>query len=81
MIFRGGRCGCGLHHARLDLHVTWTQMGESGQEWTRITLPLTSTRVSSRGVQENRVHSITVHSLEVPNLDFQPVHQHPNFKL
>ena len=35
--------------------------------------PSTSTRVSYGGVQENRVHSITVNSLEVPNLNFQPV--------
>ena len=34
---------------------------------------LTSIRVSKRGVQENQVHSITIQSLEVPNLNFQPI--------
>ena len=39
----------------------------------RPTVPLNNFRVRTDGVQENQVHSITIQSLEVPNLNFQPI--------
>ena len=36
-------------------------------------VPLNNFRVRTDGVQENQVHSITLQSLEVPNLNFQPI--------
>ena len=38
-----------------------------------VTVPLNNFRVRSDGVQENQVHSITIQSMEVPNLNFQPI--------
>ena len=35
------------------------------------TVPLNNFRAD--GVQENQVHSITIQSMEVPNLNFQPI--------